>query len=124
MPSNGRVGVDPFLMSASAWETLYTKLDDYGFQLVPVSENLVDLVWKDRPPRPSNLIMTQPIKWTGWSWEDKLTELRKKMKSKDCSLIVLSALDDVAWLLNLRGSDITFNPVFFSYVIVTMDSVL
>ena len=60
----------------------------------------------------------------GMSWKDKVAEVRKKMKKKKASALVVSALDEVAWLLNLRGKDIDFNPVFFSYVIVTPDSLL
>jgi len=51
-------------------------------------------------------------------------EVREKMGKKQAVALVVSALDDVAWLLNLRGSDILFNPVFFSFLIVTMDSIL
>lgn len=60
----------------------------------------------------------------GMNWKDKVAEVRKKMKKKKASALVVSALDEVAWLLNLRGKDIDFNPVFFSYVIVTPDSLL
>ena len=60
----------------------------------------------------------------GKKWQDKVLELRKKMNEKNAGVMVVTALDDVAWLLNLRGSDIQYNPVFFSYVIVTLDAVL
>ena len=59
----------------------------------------------------------------GKSWETKVTEIRKTMIEKGTDVLVLSALDDVAWLLNLRGSDIQYNPVFFSYTVVTLDKV-
>lgn len=52
-----------------------------------------------------------------------MTEIRKTMIEKGTDVLVLSALDDVAWLLNLRGSDIQYNPVFFSYTVVTLDKV-
>ena len=52
-----------------------------------------------------------------------MTEIRKTMTEKGTDVLVLSALDDVAWLLNLRGSDIQYNPVFFSYTVVTLDKV-
>ncbi|ELU14220.1 hypothetical protein CAPTEDRAFT_169985 [Capitella teleta] len=123
LPTSGRVGVDPFLMSAVAWEALNKKLQSEGLDLIPVKDNLIDLVWEDQPPRPNNRIFTQALKWTGQTWDEKISSLREKISQKKCSMIVLSALDDVAWLLNLRGSDIDFNPVFFSYVIVTMENV-
>ena len=59
------------------------------------------------------------MKFTGKSWEDKVKEIREQMKLKKANVLILSALDDVAWVLNLRGSDIQFNPVFFSYVVIT-----
>ena len=52
------------------------------------------------------------MKFTGKSWEDKVKEIREQMKLKKADVLILSALDDVAWMLNLRGSDIQFNPVF------------
>lgn len=52
-----------------------------------------------------------------------MEEIRKTMKDKGTDVLVLSALDDIAWLLNLRGSDIQYNPVFFSYTVVTPDRV-
>ena len=53
----------------------------------------------------------------------KVEEIRTAMKDKGTDVLVLSALDDIAWILNLRGSDIQYNPVFFSYTVVTLDKV-
>ena len=55
----------------------------------------------------------------GRSWEDKVCDTRSEMKKKGCTVLIVTALDEVAWLLNLRGADIDYNPVFFAYVIVT-----
>jgi len=60
----------------------------------------------------------------GKEWPAKVCEVRKKMCEKKANGLVVTALDEIAWLLNLRGSDISFNPVFFAYVIVTVDSVM
>lgn len=59
----------------------------------------------------------------GKSWQDKISEVRKLMNENKSSVLVLSALDEIAWLFNLRGSDILFNPVFFAYAIITETSV-
>jgi Xaa-Pro aminopeptidase len=59
----------------------------------------------------------------GRCWQDKVDAVRKKLEDKECSMVVICALDEIAWLLNLRGSDINFNPVFYCYAIVTMDMV-
>ena len=60
----------------------------------------------------------------GRSWQNKVEEIRKELKENNCRALVLCALDDIAWLLNIRGSDIDFNPVFFSYCVVTMKDVV
>ena len=63
------------------------------------------------------------MKFTGRSWEEKIDEMRKCMKKKNVDVLVLSQLDDIAWLLNLRGSDIKYNPVFFAYTAITHDRI-
>ena len=60
----------------------------------------------------------------GQHWHDKMNVMREKMKEKSADVMLLTALDDIAWLLNLRGSDVPYNPVFYSYVLITLDSVL
>ena len=119
----GRVGVDPFLLSAASWIPLAKKLKGDGHELVPVNKNLIDVIWKDRPQPPSDKAFVQPIKFCGESWPEKIKKLRQKMQKKSATSLVITALDEVAWLLNLRGNDIKFNPCFFSYVIVTMNDV-
>lgn len=59
---------------------------------------------------------------TGVTWQEKIKLVRETMNKKKATALLLSALDDIAWLLNLRGSDIEYNPVFFSYVLLTMDT--
>jgi Xaa-Pro aminopeptidase len=77
-------------------------------------------VWGDqRPARPSEKVITQPEKYSGKSFEDKIEDLRKELEKKKSLGFVVSMLDEVAWLFNLRGSDIPYNPVFFSYAVVT-----
>jgi len=64
------------------------------------------------------------VLYTGKSWPEKVSKVREKMSKKKAVGLVVTALDEIAWLLNLRGSDISYNPVFFAYVIVTTDSVM
>lgn len=88
-----------------------------GSKLVYVTENPVDQIRStDRPSRPSEPIKVHPIQYAGKSVKSKLNELRKACENNS---VIVSALDEIAWLLNLRGSDIHCSPVFFSYVIVT-----
>uniref|UniRef100_T1KRQ9 Aminopeptidase P N-terminal domain-containing protein n=2 Tax=Tetranychus urticae TaxID=32264 RepID=T1KRQ9_TETUR len=121
LPSGSKVGCDSFLASSSQWTNLAKVLTSHGNHLVPVASNPIDLVWEDRPAPPSNPIEPYPTSFAGKSWQEKVEEVRKEMVKKDANALVLTALDDIAWLLNLRGSDITYNPVFFAYIVVTMD---
>ena len=118
------VGVDPTLISSSTAEKLAEKIKkNGGAGLEAVHENLVDLVWGEaKPSRPSEPIMLLSDKYAGRGTTSKLTELRKELDKKKAAGFVVSALDEIAWLFNLRGNDIPYNPVFFSYAIVTKDS--
>ena len=112
------------MMPVSEWNNLSRSLDKANIKLVGVKDNLIDKVWgSNQPDRPNKPIIPLEMKFTGKSWEDKVTEIREKMSESGAQILVLSALDDVAWLLNLRGSDIQYNPVFFSYVVVAEDRV-
>lgn len=91
-----------------------------GSGLEPVKENLVDTVWsKERPARPNEKVIVLDTKFSGKKFEEKLEDLRKELEKKKSAGIVISMLDEVAWLFNLRGNDIPYNPVFFSYAVVT-----
>ncbi|XP_064631174.1 xaa-Pro aminopeptidase 1-like isoform X2 [Lineus longissimus] len=123
LPNGGRVGFDPLLVSFDVWQPLYKQLKTGGHQMALVNQNLIDLIWEDQPPPPNNGLMVLSTKYTGMSWQDKVAEMRVKMKEKDCCALVLTALDEVAYLFNLRGSDIQFNPVFLSYAIVGLENI-
>lgn len=113
------VGVDPKLISH---ETASQMLAN-GTQLKAVEPNLVDKIWTSKPAEPSSPIFSLPLDKTGASSKSKIADLRFYISSKNRDAIVISALDQIAWLLNLRGSDIEYNPVFKSYCIVTLSEV-
>ncbi|XP_037093227.1 xaa-Pro aminopeptidase 1-like [Pollicipes pollicipes] len=121
--TGGAVGVDPRLLSSRVWDTLAAELSAAGHSLRPVQQNLVDLVWNEQPARTSNAVLPHPVKYTGMSVKSKLEEVRSQMQQRKCTLLAIAALDEIAYLLNLRGSDIVFNPVFFSYCVVLPDTV-
>lgn len=87
-----------------------------------ISENLVDQIWSDRPARPAEPVIVLREKYSGTPFEEKLQDLRKELKKKKVAGMVVSMLDEIAWLFNLRGNDIPYNPVFFSYAAVTPHS--
>uniref|UniRef100_A0A182PNQ4 Xaa-Pro aminopeptidase n=1 Tax=Anopheles epiroticus TaxID=199890 RepID=A0A182PNQ4_9DIPT len=117
-----RVGVDANLITAAAWTPLQSSLKTAGCTLLPVTPNLIDLLWKEQPAVPHNPLLPLATTFTGATIAQKLATVREKLADKRASVLVVSALDEIAWLLNLRGTDIDYNPVFFSYVIVTPDA--
>lgn len=123
LPSGSRVGVDSFLMSMDIWRSLSKSLKASGHTLVPIDRNLIDLVWDERPPPPSASIVPLSVKFTGCSWQEKVISVRNEMAKKGAQALVITALDEVAYLFNMRGSDIEFNPVFFAYSVLTTDNI-
>lgn len=115
-----KLGADPRTLSLSRAEALKRQLAKNGAILKPVSENLVDEVWSDRPPMPSDPIVPMPKTFTGESSASKLRRIRKAMKEKGVQAHLLTTLDSIAWTFNLRGRDVQYNPVFISYALVTM----
>ncbi|KAF4582930.1 xaa-pro aminopeptidase [Ophiocordyceps camponoti-floridani] len=125
--SGGKVvAVDPELITGLVAKKLSDQIRKAGgAELLPLSENLIDIIWaRDRPPRPRRTVTVLPDEYTGKSVRNKVTELRHELAKKNCPGFFISMLDEVAWLFNLRGSDITYNPVFFSYAIVTPQTVV
>lgn len=117
-----RVGIDASLLPLNESLKLQEQLRSRGAELVGQEHNLIDQIWADRPSAPSNQVDVHPIKYAGSSADDKLKGLRSLLKKKEAFGFVLSSLDEIAWLFNLRGSDVPFNPIFFAYAIVTLQT--
>ncbi|KAI1497512.1 putative Xaa-pro aminopeptidase P [Biscogniauxia marginata] len=117
------VAVDPTLLTSGTAKKLSEKITKSGGKkLEPIAENLVDRVWgSDRPARPSKPVIVLGEKRAGKDVKTKLADLRKELEKKKALGFVVSMLDEIAWLFNLRGNDIPYNPVFFSYAIITPD---
>jgi Xaa-Pro aminopeptidase len=113
MPSCSRIGLDPNVLSFQEATTLEKTLLEARREvtLVPVSENLVDHVWSGKPARPNDIIFRLDDKYTGASVASKLQRVREHLAKNGSPGTVVTQLDEVAWLLNLRGSDIPYNPV-------------
>lgn len=118
LPKGSAVGVDPKLFPYKSYNPLQNQLESAGHKLVPVSQNLVELIWIDKPLRPANPVNPLHLKYSGKSVKEKLALINGTMKDKNAQYLVLTALDEIAWFLNLRGSDIDYNPVFFAYVMI------
>ncbi|KAJ8595569.1 Creatinase/aminopeptidase [Rhizopogon salebrosus TDB-379] len=116
-----RIGIDPTLISALDAGSLKKSLELRNSELVSLQQNPVDIVWgKDRPIHPRNKVFSLDVKYAaGETFQSKLRRLREEIKKKNAVASVVTLLDEVAWLFNLRGTDIDFNPVFFAYAVVT-----
>lgn len=115
---NAKVAVNALATSISNWEELENKLQQNDRQLVDLP--LLKEVWKDRGEEVKNPVFVHPIEKAGESVEDKLAKIRAKMKENKVTSHIISSLDDVAWTLNLRGSDVKCNPVFLGYIYLTL----
>ncbi|XP_030343492.1 xaa-Pro aminopeptidase 1 isoform X2 [Strigops habroptila] len=123
LPEGSKVGVDPFIIPADQWKRMSKALRSAGHDLVPIKENLIDTIWTDCPQRPCKPLITLDLSYTGVSWKDKIASLRSKMAERKVLWFVVTALDEVAWLFNLRGSDVEYNPVFFAYAVIGMNTI-
>lgn len=119
----GRVGIDPFLFSSDAAEELKQAIATRNHELVYLHDlNLVDEVWgESRPKPPKKPIRIHDLKYAGLDVASKLSSLRSELVDAGSSAIVISVLDEVAWLLNLRGNDVPHSPVMYAYLIVELD---
>ncbi|KAI8847907.1 peptidase M24, structural domain-containing protein [Chytridium lagenaria] len=126
LPPSSNVGLDPTLITVTAARALADALNPAGHTLVPIADNLIDLVWNQtRPSRPKGKIIDLNVRYAGKSREDKLKDIQEQIvKKKGVWGLVLTALDEIAWIFNLRGSDIAYNPVFFAYALITPTSAL
>ena len=118
--SGERLGVDPRVLGIKAAESLGSELDRGEIELTFIPDNLVDVIWEDRPSPSTAPVMVMPERHAGESVESKLGRLRKQMAEAKVDTHVITAMDAIAWLCNLRGSDVDFNPVFISYAAVSV----
>lgn len=86
--------------------------------------NPVDVAWgQDRPPPPFSHVYAHPLRYAGRTVSDKCDGIRTTLTKEGADVLLVTMLDEVAWLFNLRGRDIEFNPLFFSYAMVLQDGV-
>jgi Xaa-Pro aminopeptidase len=113
------VGIDPQVLSRAWGETVEAALAAKGVRLGFPSRNLIDEIWRDRPPMPAAPFAPFPERLAGESVRSKLARLRKELAGLEADAHVIVALDAIAWLFNVRGADVAFNPFVVAYAIVT-----
>jgi Xaa-Pro aminopeptidase len=112
------VGYDPSLHTIKEIERLTETLGKAGIKLVPVESNPIDAVWHDRPKPPSVPIAPHGIEYSGRSAQDKISDVQEKLREEQADAVLLTMLDSIAWLFNIRGGDIKHTPVALAYAIV------
>ncbi|OON97925.1 MAG: peptidase M24 [Epulopiscium sp. Nele67-Bin005] len=118
MPNGSKLGFDGRVINAKEgldFEKVLSKKE----VTISYNEDLVDLIWENRPELPKEKSFLLDVKYAGKSTSEKLVELRKEMKKKKSTSHILTTLDDIAWLYNFRGRDIKFSPVTLAYSVIT-----
>ena len=116
-----KVGIDGWVNSHQEAHALRNGLAESGLELVTMTEDIFDALWKDRPSLPKTPIFILDETRTGASCTEKIKRIQEAIAQNGASAIILSALDEIAWTLNLRGSDVHCNPVFISYLLISKE---
>lgn len=114
-----QVGVDGLVNSVASVEALISDLRHEGGITVRTNLDPLDAIWTDRPAVPTDKVNIQPMEFAGETAGSKLERIRKALRVLHADGMLVSALDDIAWTLNLRGTDVHCNPVFVSYLLIS-----
>lgn len=117
------VGIDGMVNSYHSATALISDLRKLGGISARTNFDPLSIVWKNRPAIPQNPVEIQPMEYAGESVSSKITRIRKALRELHADGMLVSALDDIAWTLNLRGTDVHCNPVFVSYLLISSDEV-
>ena len=112
------VGIDGMVNSVDTVESLAAELRRQGGITIRTNFDPLDIIWTDRPSIPENKVEIHDLKYAGETAESKIRRIREELKKIHASGMLVSALDDIAWTLNLRGSDVHCNPVAVAYLLV------
>ncbi len=110
------VGFDGKTLALSSYEKLKDGFSDNNFK---IDKDLLEEVWSDRPAFPKEKIFLHEIKYAGRTFSEKLKDVRDCYQNKGANMYFISSLDDIAWLFNLRGRDVTNNSTFYSYALIS-----
>ncbi len=116
------VGIDGNVFTTAEIEEMESAFAKAGIKL-RTDLDPAETLWTNRPPIPKNKVEIQPLEFAGESAESKIERVRQALREQKAEGLVISQLDEIAWLLNLRGSDVHCNPVFVSYVLLTQNDV-
>ena len=122
-PASTEVGIDGWCSSANSVKELTADLRKEGGLTLRTNLDPLKTIWSDRPAIPENPVEIFPMKYAGESTRDKIARIRKALRERHADGMLMSALDDIAWTLNLRGTDVHCNPVFVAYLLISSNDV-
>lgn len=117
--NNEKVGINSQMISCNAYSSMKEELKMNNIELVSV--DLISKIWTDRPSLPIDPFYEYDIKFAGKSATNKINSVRQQMKQINVEVFLLSALDEIAWLFNIRGNDVAYNPVVIAYGVIELD---
>ncbi len=120
IPEEGKLGLDGRVINSRLGIKLEERLKEKNAS-ISYNRDIVDEIWEDRPALSCEPAFLLDIRYAGKSRKEKLEDLRKKLEEEKADVFILTCLDDIAWLFNIRGNDIPYNPVVLSYVIITKE---
>ncbi|MGE0096141.1 MAG: aminopeptidase P family N-terminal domain-containing protein [Alphaproteobacteria bacterium] len=118
LPKGGKLGYDPWLHSPNEVARLQTACEKAGAALDPVESNLIDAVWRNRPPAPVSPVVPHELRFAGVASEEKRKAIAADLKARGLAATVLTAPDSIAWLLNIRGGDLPCTPAPLAFAIL------
>ena len=121
--AGAEVGIDGWCSSTNEVKTLIADLRKQGGITLRTNLDPLKLIWSNRPAIPENPVEIYPIQYAGEAAHDKIARIRKALRECHADGMLMSALDDIAWTLNLRGSDVHCNPVFVGYLLLSSTTV-
>ena len=121
--AGAEVSIDGWCSSSNAVKELIADLRKEGGITVRTNLDPLKLIWRNRPVIPENSVELYPLKYAGESAKDKIARIREALRKRHADGMLMAALDDIAWTLNLRGTDVHCNPVFVSYLLISSKTV-
>ena len=116
--AGSEVGIDGTVSCYAETEALKAELRHQGGMTLRLNLDPLARIWNDRPAIPQHKIELQPLEFAGETTASKLDRIRQALRRQHCDGMLMSALDDIAWTLNMRGTDVHCNPVFVSYLVI------
>ena len=121
--AGAEVGIDGWCSSANEVMDLIADLRRQGGLTVRTNLDPLKFIWRDRPAIPENPVEIYPMQYAGEAAHDKIARIRRALREQHADGMLMTALDDIAWTLNLRGADVHCNPVFVSYLLISTKEV-